>query len=315
MAESETIDIQAGGSNIHYGRIAYWLALLITRGLRGTTVNIKVGEAYRDLRAVGAGLAQLGVTTPAIAARQCQLGQAGFDRPSPELRSIGVVPHRDGLVFAVVDELDVRSIDDVRERRVPVRLAVGPQWDLVGQGAYRALEAYGLTPASVTAFGGQWIEVPSAQAGWKLMADGKVDALVHESVVMAFRPLSRVRPIRLLSMRPEVLDQLEARYGYTRTEIPPGTCVGQDDPVAGLNWDHWIVVANAGVPDEVAQVLADGFLNRRFELERQYTADGRLPWGEHPLDFPIQPEVIANEVTVPLHPAAERCYRAAGVLR
>src|SRR2546423_972259 len=105
-----TFDFQAGSRNHHYGRIAHWLSGYLWEQMPDVTVNIKMGSDYRDLRAVGDGLAQLGVSTPAACARLCFDGQATFDKPRPALRSIGVVPHRDALVMGVVDEVGAKSI-------------------------------------------------------------------------------------------------------------------------------------------------------------------------------------------------------------
>src|SRR5947208_1394432 len=117
-------DFQAGGHNHHYGRIAHWLAAHLWQRFPDVTVNIKMGTAYRDVRAVGDGLAQIGVGTPAVSARLCLDGQGTFERPRPALRSIGVVPHRDALVVGAVEELGLTTVDEVRERRMPLRLSV-----------------------------------------------------------------------------------------------------------------------------------------------------------------------------------------------
>ena len=114
-----TYDFQAGGTNPHYGRIAHWLAAHLWQRHPDATVNIKVGTAYEDLRAVGDGLAQIGVSTPAVAARLCFDGGATFDHPRPALRAIGVVPHRDALVMGANRELGLLTVDEVRERRCP----------------------------------------------------------------------------------------------------------------------------------------------------------------------------------------------------
>lgn len=309
-----TVDFQAGGSNPHYGRIAYWLAAGVARRLPEVVVNLKVGKAYENLDAVGAGLAQIGVTTPGVAARQCLLGQGTFADPRPDLRSIGVVPHRDELVFGAIEELGIETLGEIRQRAIPLRLVAPPEEDMVGFAARRAMEEHGLTPELLAANGGRWIDVDNAQAGWKMVADGRADAMVHESVIMAFRPLSRARPIRLVPMEPAALGRLEAKYGYAWKQCAPESCVGQQEPVAGLDWNHWIVVAQASLADDLAAALADVFLNDTWRLERLYTADNRLPWGEHPLDYPMRPEVVSNEVSIPLHAGAAARYREAGVL-
>src|SRR5438094_1997645 len=106
-----SIDFQGGGRNQHYGRIAHWLSGYVWQQHPDVTISIKIGDDYRDLRAVGDGLAQIGVQTPAVSARLCAEGHAPFGRPRPELRSIGVVPHRDALVLGAVRELGLATFD------------------------------------------------------------------------------------------------------------------------------------------------------------------------------------------------------------
>ncbi len=311
-----SFDFQAGGTNHHYGRIAHWLAGYLWQHLPDTTINIKVGEAYRDLRAVGDGLAHMGVFTPAASARMCLEGQGPFERPRPALRAIGVVPHRDALVVAVLSELGLESqLDEVHEHKAPLRLLLPREQALTGHASRQVLALHGITKASLEGWGGCWIEVDSAQAAWKMMAAGEADAMINESVPQSFRPLSKVRPIRLLSMRPSAVEQLQAEHGYRWLEVPPGSVAGQEGPAIGLSWAHWIVVAHRDLPEEVGYLMADAFLNNAHQLERQYTADNRLPAEDCSLEYPMRPEVVANEVTVPLHTGAEKRYREAGVLR
>jgi TRAP-type uncharacterized transport system substrate-binding protein len=84
--------------------------------------------------------------------------------------------------------------------------------------------------------------------------------------------------------------------------------------VIGLSWDHWIVVAHADLPDDLGYALADAFCSHAWALERQYTADNRLGPDDCSLEAPMRLAVVAGEVTVPLHPGAEKRYREAGVV-
>ena len=310
-----TIDFQAGGRNHHYGRIAHWLGGYLWSRRADIDVNIRVGTHYRELTAVGEGRAHLGVATPAMAARLAVLGQGTYGRVYPSLRSIGVVPHRDALVFGIAREMGLHGLDDVRRRRPPLRLLVPPESTLVGHAASRVLAAHGITRTLLESWGGRWIVTDTAQDALIMMLNGEAEALVNESVPQTFRPLSMRRPIELISFDPGVLDRLERMEGYGWKSLQAGTVEGQSQPVLGLNWDHWIVVAHAQVPDEIAYYLAEAFLNDAHRLERQYTADNRLKQEEISLEYPMDPEVVAHEVTVPLHQGAEIRYREAGILR
>jgi TRAP-type uncharacterized transport system substrate-binding protein len=310
----DSFDIQAGGSNHHYGRIAHWLGVALWQRFPDATVNIHVGNAYRDLNPVGDGLAQIGVATPGVAARLCLDGSATYDRPHPALRSIGVVPHRDALVLGAIRELGLENVDDIREGRVPLRLSVPGMARMTGHASRHVLAEHGITREALEEWGGRWIDTDSAQDAWKMVAAGDADAMINESIPQSFRPLSKVRPIRLLSMRQAAVEKLQRDFGYQWREVAAGSVYGQDEPIIGLSWEHWIVVAHSGLPDEAAFALADAFCTEAPRLERQYTADNRLAPEDCSLEYPMRPEVIANEVTIPLHPGARERYRQEGVI-
>jgi TRAP-type uncharacterized transport system substrate-binding protein len=138
--------------------------------------------------------------------------------------------------------------------------------------------------------------------------------MINESIPQSFRPLSKARPIRLLSFHEDAARELQAEQGYRWRVVPAGTVYNQDQPVIGLDWQHWIVVAHADLPHEIAYSLADAFFREPVRLERQYTADNRLAAEDVSMEAPMRPEAVANEVCVPLHPGAEARYREAGVL-
>lgn len=310
-----TIAFQAGGRNHHYGRIAHWLAGHVWEALPDVAFNIMVGDEFRDLRPVGDGRCQLGVQTPAASARLAYDGAATYDdRPRPALRAIGVVPHRDALVLGAIQELGLRTIDDIRDRRVPLRLSVPIPSMMTGHASTHLLALHGITREGLESWGGRWIDTESAQDAWRMVASGAADAMVNESIPQSFRPLSKARPIRLLQMRQDAVEELQAELGYRWRQVAAGSVYGQDEPVIGLSWEHWIVVAHESLPDEIGYYLADAFFTDRTRLERQYTADDRLPPDQVSLEAPMNPAVVANEVTIPLHAGAERRYREGGVL-
>ncbi len=291
----------------------HWLATSLWRRFPDVTVSLEVGSRFKDLSAVGDGLADAGVFTPAAAARMCFDGLGRFETPRPSLRAIGVVPHRDALVLGVRRDLGLTAFDQVAERRAPLRLSVPLESMLTGHASREALALHGVTPDALASWGGQWIDAPSAQVAWKMVANGEADAMINESLPQAFRPLAKAVPIRLLSMRPDAARQLEERFGYRPRHVPAGNVQGQEEAVLGLSWEHWIVVAHASLAEEFAYALADAFLTDTHALERQYTADNRLAPEDCSLEAPMRPEVVAGEVTIPLHPGAARRYAEAGL--
>jgi TRAP-type uncharacterized transport system substrate-binding protein len=138
--------------------------------------------------------------------------------------------------------------------------------------------------------------------------------MINESIPQSFRPLSKLRPFQLATMRQDVVEALQKDVGYIWRTVPAGSIYGQEEPVIGLSWEHWIVVAHEDLPDEIAYTLADSFCSNAIRLERQYTADNRLAPEDCSLEAPMRMSVVAGEVTVPLHPGAERRFREAGAI-
>ena len=44
-------------------------------------------------------------------------------------------------------------------------------------------------------------------------------------------------------MRQDAVERLHEDLGYVWRQVPAGTVTGQEEPVIGLSWDHWIVGA------------------------------------------------------------------------
>lgn len=217
-------------------------------------------------------------------------------------------------MVGAVRELGLTTVDDIRERQVPLRLSIPEEAALTGHASRHVLALHGITREALEGWGGRWIDTDSAQAAWKMVAAGEADAMINESIPQSFRPLSKARPITLLPFRRDAVEELQAEVGYRWREVAAGSVYGQETPVIGLSWEHWIVVAHADLPDDIAYVVADAFFRDAIRLERQYTADNRLGPEDCSLEAPMRPEVVANEVTIPLHSGAARRYREEGVL-
>jgi len=197
---------------------------------------------------------------------------------------------------------------------VLLKLSVPVPEMMTGHASRHVLERHGITREALEDWGGEWIDTPSAQDAWKMVAAGRADAMINESIPQSFRPLAKARPFGLLEMRQTALEDLQAALGYRWRPVAAGSIVGQQEPVLGLSWEHWIVVAHADLPDAIAYSLADAFCTNALRLERQYTADNRLAPEDCSLEAPMQLRVVAGEVTIPLHPGAERRFREAGAL-
>ena len=89
----------------------------------------------------------LGITTPTASAWLAMKGTGPFKTPHGNLRAIANYPHRDCVLFALSKATGISSLDELVERRYPLRLATGrksnDQLDLVSFVVDEVLKQYG----------------------------------------------------------------------------------------------------------------------------------------------------------------------------
>src|SRR5262245_24568883 len=116
-----------GQANLH--RVCGWLAQEVgDRSGPHSRFAIWNGRGGTDaVRAVGRGQVDVALSTPAAFVTTALDGRGPYRGEAfPHLRALGSVPQLDRLVLAVSAEVGVRSFADIRERRIPLRIATSP---------------------------------------------------------------------------------------------------------------------------------------------------------------------------------------------
>jgi TRAP transporter TAXI family solute receptor len=303
-----------GGFNLT--RICGWLAgELASRAAPGTRSTIHTGDGMGgNLRAVGIGEVDVAISTPAHFSLMAIEGRGPFtDEPIPTLRALGCVPHRDALMFAVRADLGIRTMADLREQRPPLRVALGPEdsSSFMGFGASALLRASGLSRARFSEWGGELLVHDRPNQCLDEVAAGNADATIQEAIMTrGWSELAETVGLSFLTLEPEAARQLAEDYSMRTRTVPADFLAGMDEPVSGIDFAGWLVVAREDMRDDVAALLASILVETSDVLERQYT---HLPVRCSPLDYPVTAERLAD-VPIPLHPGAKSYYRAIGAL-
>ncbi len=295
-------------------RICGWLAWGIFKRTGSVRHVIHTGRGMADnVFALADGEVDVSISTPAGFARMAREGLGLFDgRAFPCLRAIGVVPHRDALLMALPAELGVRTMAQLRQAQPAMRLALGPDdgENFMGFGARALLEASGISPADVQAWGGELVygEDPSECIG-HVMA-GRADAIIQEAIMTPWwKRLAEEKPLSFLSLEPEAAATLKRDLQLDAMEVPAGFLAGMSDPVLAIDFRGWQVLVREDLPDATAALLAEVMGDEPGVMESQYR---HLPVRDSPLDYPITRERLA-EVSVALHPGAADYYERHGV--
>ena len=301
-----------GGINLT--RICGWLAQEVWDHSPGDTRSlISTGRGAADnLRAVGRGEVDVAVATPSTFANMAMWGEGLFDGEAyPYLRALGEVPHVDRMLFAVRSDLGISSLAELRERQMPVRLAISPNdgVNFCGYAAHRILTASGLAPEKLRDWGGTILEHERPFECLDDLDEGLADAVLHEAIMTPnWRDLSNENDLTYLSVEPEVLDAVERELGWRRAVVEQGYLRGIEADIETLDFSGYLVTVREDMPDDVAYLLAWILGETAYKLESQYH---HLPADRSPVAYPIDREKLAN-TAIPLHRAAANYYRQAG---
>lgn len=237
--------------------------------------------------------------------RWAQEGKETYDAKLENLR--GLVGGLDTyyLVAVAAKRLDIASLKDLKDRKIPAKLFTLPVGSLGEFGARQLLREYGVSYADLKAAGGS-----TTHANYNIVVDafkdGRADLLI--AVITPKHPsiteIATFTEVRFLGVEPERIRGLGA-LGYTPAAMPADTFKHQPQAVTTVGFPT-VLITNKELPEPVAYTITKTIIENKDALVRGHAGlaefDPRTAW---------QPE----KVGVPLHPGAERAYREKAWMR
>jgi TRAP-type uncharacterized transport system substrate-binding protein len=304
-----------GMANFH--RVCGWLSQeLGSHSRRGSRFAVQNGTGGSDaLLRVHQREVDIAVTTPAYFATMAAAGVGPYEgSPIDDLRGLAVIPQRDRLAFAIDPKYGVASLKEIREARLPLRIAVCNEeaGNLIGFSTQRLLDAAGLSRKTIEGWGGSFVETDRPeQALMHALNDASIDAVVQEAIMTPWwRDVLTKRGFALISIDDDVLELLGSRFGWRPATIAAGYFDTIPSAVTALEFSDFLVFTHADLPDDVARLAAWTLTETRGLFERQYA---HIPVDRSPVTYPLDPRAMAK-TPVPLHPGALAHYRDAGYL-
>lgn len=289
------------------------LALTTTRAQHENGVSLSfAADGFKELRAVAEGKISLAWINPSVAATLAFKGKGPFSKPLP-IRTLAVFPSYDIVGFAVHAATGVKSLAEIKQKKIPLRLSTG-------QTTKRALthhptmftvtsvmKAAGFTLGDLKKWGGkiQSVTRPSHPDRRAAIENGTIDAVFDEGI-KSWGQTAVDQGFRYLPVEGQILERLTA-MGYRQTVVPASRFRGMTEDVKTVDFSGWPMVVHKDMPDEVAYALCEA-IEARKDL---------IPTDNYkPLDIA---QLCADDEEaphgVPLHPGAERFYRDRGYLK
>ena len=260
------------------------------------------------IRQVARGELQMAVINPSTILNLAVRGTGPFKEPIP-LRAITVIPDYDQMGFAVAESTGLHSLEEVRERRFPLRVSLRGRRDhALHLMTEEVLAAAGFSLEDIMAWGGQvhydgGIPTPTHRVG--AVERGERDAIFDEAIVVWADRAAEIG-MRFLPLDEPLLGKLEA-LGFRRGTIEKSRYPKLPSDVVTLDFSGFPLYTSASVSDDVVGAACAALLAR----------SDRIPWeggdGPLPLDRMCR-DSVDGPLGIPLHPAAERFWREQGYL-
>jgi len=239
-------------------------------------------------------------------------GKPPFAEPLP-LRAVAVFPSWDATVIAVHESTGITSIEQIRERRYPLRVStrdtIAPPFDedTTMFAVNAIIAAAGFSLDDIRAWGGSIHPVsrPSHPDRSAAITKGTIDAIFDEGI-LSWGQYAIERGFRFLPIEGSLRQRVEAA-GFDMVTVTKARIPALKEPVVSMDFCGWPMIVHAEMPDDVAYALAEAIETRKTLIP----TDNYRPLDMAQLCSPDE----ETPRGAPLHPGAARFYRERGYLK
>ncbi len=309
------------------GMLAHGLTGYHSELPEGSNVAVYAGNAGKACLSgpvdVDAGKYDFGISSPPWLVRTAVEGRGalGFGQKQLNLRAVAVLPHFDQLALAVRKDLGVRSIRELKERKIPLNISTAPLhldhpagWvlDLV-------LAEYGMEIEDFARWGGSvnyndrspnfMEKVPAGNLDRvSSMKNGTLNAVFDEALMtVPWRDIADSIDLTFLSIDEDVLATLDRKYGVRSTVIPKGRLRGIDQDIRTVEFSGWFIYCRTDVSDDLVYLLLKGLEQQKMQIESMFQESQGLT-------SKIELSDLWRGAELPLHRGAQRFYEEKGAV-
>jgi len=236
------------------------------------------------------------------------------DNSCAKIRAICALPKRDWYQFAIASSLNIGSVEELIEKKAPIRLAVpsGSTPSGINKLQHFIFSSYGIDPREIERWGGRLVRGESSRphehVGRVLRKDA--DAVFEDGIATRhWWELFASRDMTILPIREDILAKARAELGYKSTIIPRGWFYGKvpDRDVPTVDSSGFVVLVNENMDEDLGYLLAKCAVEYKAEIEAEFNI---LPVERSSLTYPLMPgDMAIGTGGIALHKGAERYFR------
>ncbi len=332
LTENFEVKMLAAGANwLRIGSmIALGMSSYYSRLPKGSTVSVHTFHPGRSciqgLGLVDAGKYHFGITSPSWLAKMAAEGRGdiGYGGRKLALSAVCVLPHRDYLMFVVRRDLGIKSLQDIKDRQMPLKISTGPLHlnHSVGWATDAVLAEYGIKIEDFERWGGSagdgdrnlnfMKEGPPRGDRVTKIRNGELDGIFDEGIMSrSWKDMADTVDLDFLPIDDAVLNSLERKYGMPRTMLPKGYFRGIDVDTPAVDFAGWMLYCHADLPDDLVYSAMLGLEEQCGQMETLFESQ-RPHQGLS--DMPVDLSTTWQDTHLPLHAGAAAFFRDRGYM-
>ena len=274
----------------------------ITMGINGDVMGgmqapIEVAKKHVDI----------GFVNPSAIVTMAYQGK-GFYKEKLPLRAVASFPSWDRIAFAVSKELKLKSMFEIRERKVPINVSTRSSGvsNTTRYTIDKILSLYGLSFANIRRWGGKIEECPRPTSDQRIesIKTGTINAVFDEGL-HGWLPVALDHGFEVLSLEPKIIRQLEL-LGFQRAAIPQEKYPKLAGNVQTIDFSGWPLITHRWLPNELAYAICESIDAKQNIIPVD---------DDHPVDMRnLCRSLEGAPLGIPLHPGAKQYYKEKGYL-
>ena len=184
--------------------------------------------------------------------------------------------------FAVRAETGITSIEQIKEKKYPLKLATGDKSTILYHATKHIFGEYGMSMENIESWGGKiilttWPHIVS------LIKDKNADGVIWVSTPghPTWTELAITRDLVFLPIKQNLFESFSKKYGYSDSILPAGTFKGVSKDVPSLGFCTIIIIRN-DKPDNLAYGITKGICEGADKLKTAHkmfkTFDPKNSW-------------------------------------
>lgn len=202
---------------------------------------------------------------------------------------------------------NVSTLEEIFEKKLPLRIGCSPRGSMDAEGAYRMLEYFGVTLEDLQSWGGDIVE-QGGDANAEAIADGQIDFYVDHtsSSSSTMAQIASTCDVTFLQWSDDMNKWFMDTLGFDLITVPANSFSGQTQELH-LPGSPDALFVNENLPEDVVYTIVKTLSENRDELVHEYAS--LEPWDPATAWEPTKRGGVA------LHPGAEKYYKEMGYMQ